>query len=93
MLLKKLFGVRAVPPPPPRPKVFNNLEDARTRYPMDKDVPTPCISVCQMDPATQRCKGCYRTIEEIAGWSRMDDTQRLAVWDRIEDHQVRIGNY
>lgn len=92
MIFKKLFGRREAPPPP-RPKVFNNLADARARHPADRDVPSPCISVCQMDPATKQCKGCYRTVEEIAAWSRLDDTQRLAIWDRIEDHQVTIGKF
>ena len=91
-MFKKLFGRREAPPAP-RPKDFYNLEDARARHPADKDVPSPCISLCKMDDETRQCKGCYRTVEEIAGWSRMDDAQRLVVWDRIEEHQVRIGNF
>ena len=30
-------------------------------------VPSPCISVCQMNPATGLCSGCYRTVDEIVG--------------------------
>ena len=90
MIFKKLFGRREAPPAP-RPKPFNNLDDARARHPVDKDVPSPCISVCQMDAETNQCQGCYRTIEEIATWSRLDDAQRLVIWDRIEAHQVAIG--
>jgi len=29
---------------------------------------SPCTSVCVLDPATGWCKGCFRTIEEIAAW-------------------------
>ena len=43
-------------------------------------VPSPCISVCQMDAATGWCAGCHRTIDEIAAWSRMDDGAKRAVW-------------
>jgi uncharacterized protein len=43
-------------------------------------VPSPCVSVCRMDPASGYCEGCLRTIDEIAGWSRMDDDARRAVW-------------
>jgi uncharacterized protein len=43
-------------------------------------VPSPCISVCKMDAPTGWCEGCLRTIDEIAGWSRMGDTERRAVW-------------
>ena len=43
-------------------------------------VPSPCISVCRMDPAAGWCEGCLRTLDEIAGWSRMDDRQKRIVW-------------
>ena len=43
-------------------------------------VPSPCISVCKMDASTGWCEGCLRTIDEIAGWSRMGDAERRAVW-------------
>jgi predicted Fe-S protein YdhL (DUF1289 family) len=47
-------------------------------------VPSPCTSVCRMDAATGWCLGCWRTLDEIAHWSAMDDAQRLAVWARLE---------
>jgi predicted Fe-S protein YdhL (DUF1289 family) len=46
-------------------------------------VPSPCISVCLMDSARQLCDGCFRTIDEIAAWSRMDDLGKRVVWHRI----------
>jgi len=33
-----------------------------------------------MDPGTDLCEGCLRTLGEIAGWSRMDDAERRRVW-------------
>ena len=33
-------------------------------------VPSPCISVCKMSPATGWCEGCARTLGEIAAWQR-----------------------
>ena len=84
MFLKKLFA--RTPAPVPRVLPLINLEDARARH-VDPEVPSPCISVCQMNPATDLCSGCYRTVEEIASWSRLDDPQRLAVWERIEERQ------
>jgi hypothetical protein len=47
-------------------------------------VPSPCINVCRMDPATGWCVGCRRTIDEIASWARMSDAERLAVWRQLE---------
>jgi predicted Fe-S protein YdhL (DUF1289 family) len=47
-------------------------------------VPSPCISVCRMDPVTGWCEGCARTIEEIAQWSGMSDEARRRVWAQID---------
>ncbi|MBN3760078.1 DUF1289 domain-containing protein [Burkholderia sp. Ac-20365] len=51
-------------------------------------VPSPCINVCRMNPATALCEGCLRTIDEIAGWSSFDDAAKRAVWDEIEKRHV-----
>jgi uncharacterized protein len=50
---------------------------------LDGDVPSPCLSVCRMDPARQLCEGCFRTIDEIAAWSRMRDEAKREVWEAI----------
>ncbi len=40
-------------------------------------IPSPCISICQMDPVKEVCKGCYRTRKEIAQWPSMSgESQR-----------------
>lgn len=43
---------------------------------------TPCIGVCTMNPEGL-CDGCFRTLEEIATWSQMDDTRRARLMDEI----------
>jgi predicted Fe-S protein YdhL (DUF1289 family) len=52
-------------------------------------VPSPCISVCTMDPRSALCTGCLRTIDEIAGWSRYSDADKQAVWLRIAERRAR----
>jgi len=47
------------------------------------NVTSPCINICKIDEATQRCLGCDRTIDEITRWSRMDNEAKLAVIDAI----------
>ncbi len=47
------------------------------------DVPSPCISVCRMDAGSGWCEGCWRTLAEIADWSRMDDARKRAVWEQL----------
>jgi predicted Fe-S protein YdhL (DUF1289 family) len=47
-------------------------------------VPSPCISVCVMNPHTGWCEGCFRTIQEIAAWSSAADADKRAVWVEIK---------
>ena len=47
---------------------------------MSAGIPSPCINVCRMDPATGWCEGCLRTLDEIAAWSALDDAAKRAVW-------------
>lgn len=49
----------------------------------DQNVPSPCVSVCAMDPAKAQCGGCFRTIDEIAAWSRMSDVGKKQVWEQL----------
>jgi len=42
-------------------------------------VESPCTNVCQMNPATGYCLGCFRTLEEITAWSRLDDAGKQAI--------------
>jgi predicted Fe-S protein YdhL (DUF1289 family) len=54
-------------------------------------VPSPCINVCQMDPATGWCQGCRRTIGEIAAWGSMDDEARRAVWAQLPGRRASMA--
>jgi predicted Fe-S protein YdhL (DUF1289 family) len=47
------------------------------------DVPSPCVSVCRMDPASELCEGCFRTLDEIAAWARMEDEGKREIWRLI----------
>ncbi len=42
-------------------------------------VASPCTGLCRLNPDSGYCQGCWRSLEEIAAWSQMDDGQRLAV--------------
>ena len=47
-------------------------------------VPSPCVSVCTMNAVSHLCDGCFRTIDEITGWSGMDDPAKRRVWALID---------
>lgn len=49
----------------------------------DADVPSPCVSVCCMQPDTGLCQGCLRSIDEIAAWSRLPAAAKRGVWATI----------
>jgi len=71
---------------PPRPRL--SLADALRRQPTGAPVPSPCIGVCRIDEATGWCAGCWRTLDEIAGWGTSDDATRRRVWQAIEARQA-----
>ncbi|MBF8221929.1 DUF1289 domain-containing protein [Halomonas sp. 328] len=45
---------------------------------------SPCIRACQLDEATQCCRGCRRTLDEIVRWGGMTEAEKAAVWRRLE---------
>lgn len=54
-------------------------------------VPSPCVSVCTMDPQTGLCAGCWRSLDEIGAWSRMPDESKRQVWQRIQQRLTDLG--
>lgn len=52
-------------------------------------VPSPCVSICQMNARSGLCSGCLRTIEEIAGWSRYSEAEKRAVWARLVERRAQ----
>jgi predicted Fe-S protein YdhL (DUF1289 family) len=52
------------------------------------NVPSPCVSVCRMEPTFVHdlplCAGCLRTVPEIAGWSKATDADKLRLWAELE---------
>jgi uncharacterized protein len=44
---------------------------------------SPCVGICLMDPATQTCRGCLRTIDEIAGWYDASVAEKRTILDRL----------
>jgi predicted Fe-S protein YdhL (DUF1289 family) len=46
---------------------------------MAEAIETPCIKICTMDAASGLCAGCGRTLDEIARWSSMSETERSAI--------------
>lgn len=47
-------------------------------------VPSPCNQICVIDPASGYCRGCRRTIDEIAAWGVSDDRWKQVVLERLK---------
>lgn len=54
------------------------------------NAPSPCISICKMNPRTGLCEGCFRTIDEIAQWSSATEERKRQVWVEIRRRQQEI---
>lgn len=52
-------------------------------------VPSPCINVCRIVPATGLCEGCLRTLDEIAAWSTLGEEGKREVWALLEQRRER----
>lgn len=75
-------AVSRLAPRPPAAAAANHAHDeAQEETPQAP--PSPCSGVCRMDPETQYCLGCLRSLAEIAGWSRFSDEEKRAVLSAI----------
>ena len=55
-------------------------------------VASPCTSVCTIDQASGLCAGCFRTLDEIAGWIRFSDDEKRAVLSALPARRELIEN-
>ena len=46
---------------------------------MDELLPSPCLGICIVDPATRQCRGCLRTVDEIAHWYDASPAEKRAL--------------
>ena len=56
--------------------------------PTGSPVLSPCTSVCAIDPVTGLCVGCFRTLDEIAAWSLLDDDTKRDVWSTLAQRRT-----
>ena len=54
-------------------------------------IQSPCIDICLIDPRTQLCGGCGRTLEEVAAWSTLSHAQRDTVMQALPARMAAAG--
>jgi predicted Fe-S protein YdhL (DUF1289 family) len=52
---------------------------------------SPCIGVCYLDPGTGLCRGCFRTVDEIAAWSAYTQEERRGILRELRARQAASG--
>ena len=52
---------------------------------------SPCVKICTYDPDSGLCRGCGRSLEEIADWYCMSDAQRHAVMEKLPDRLKAVA--
>ena len=58
---------------------------------MSKQDPlSPCIGVCTLNPETQLCDGCLRTMDEIAAWTEYSSQEKRKVRAKLEKRRERF---
>ncbi|ACG78751.1 conserved hypothetical protein [Phenylobacterium zucineum HLK1] len=51
---------------------------------------TPCIKVCVVDGESGLCLGCYRRLNEVAGWARLSETERERIMAELPTRRSLI---
>lgn len=44
---------------------------------------SPCVNICQLDESGCRCKGCGRTIQQIAEWGSYSEKKRKQITKQL----------
>jgi hypothetical protein len=51
---------------------------------------TPCVDICEIDNASGLCRGCGRTIAEIASWASMSSAERRRIMSELADRKAAL---
>lgn len=55
-----------------------------------RPIASPCVQVCVVDGESGLCLGCFRTLAEVAGWSRLPEAERGAILAALPGRRARI---
>jgi predicted Fe-S protein YdhL (DUF1289 family) len=56
------------------------------------EVASPCIQVCQLDPQ-QVCRGCGRTLDEIAEWSLASAARKQQICNDARQRKTAMDDH
>ena len=53
-------------------------------------IKTPCIKVCVVDGESGLCLGCFRKLNEVAGWAKLTDEERERIMAELPQRRSLI---
>ncbi len=53
------------------------------------EVESPCRNMCEIDARSGLCRGCFRTLAEIAAWPGMTSEARRVLTERLAARSAR----
>ena len=51
---------------------------------------SPCVKICVLDPVTDLCTGCGRTLDEIAAWSDLSDEEHRRIMAELPERMKKL---
>ena len=51
---------------------------------------SPCVSICEIDPNDGMCRGCFRSLEEIAAWPGMSQEDQMLLLEALRDRRAQV---
>jgi predicted Fe-S protein YdhL (DUF1289 family) len=55
------------------------MPEPAAENPIESPIESPCVKICTLDTHAGLCRGCGRTLAEIAGWVRMTGAERKRI--------------
>lgn len=56
-----------------------------------EEVQSPCVKLCVIHPEERLCVGCLRSMDEIAGWSRLTPQERMDILADLQNRAPRMA--
>lgn len=53
---------------------------------------SPCNKICTIDEPTGWCRGCARTLAEIAAWASITDAEQRLIAERLPQRLAQLRN-
>ncbi|AZG72956.1 DUF1289 domain-containing protein [Shewanella livingstonensis] len=53
----------------------------------NSNIASPCVRQCCLD-AQDVCLGCHRSLDEILAWHTMDDQQKIALLETLQQRAI-----